>query len=181
MFGNQPQSYSSDNNSFVVGASHNLPMHGSASASYSHSYVNSNYLGYQFNGAIDTVNAAAGINPTQKLNFSASMGYTDNFAGSFYQSLLPPTGASSQGTSSLQPQTSGASGQAQQSGGVLQQTQQSSSAFYLSGYSAYAVAPNLQLNFVVQRRVQTYLGRIYGANTYGAGAVYNGQYWGWLL
>ena len=173
VFGNQAESFSSDNNSFVVGASHNLPMHGSASASYSRSYVNSDYLGYSFNGTIDSVNAAAGINPTQKLSFAFSMGYTDNFAGAFYQSLLPVSGASSQGSGVAQAQTSGSSEPAQQQTGLLQQSQESSSALYVSGYGAYAVAPNLQLNFVVQRRVQNYLGLSYGANTYGVGAVYS--------
>ncbi len=180
VFGNEAESYSSDNNSFLVGASHNLPMHGSASGSYTHSYVNSNYLGYSFNGTINAVNAAAGINPTQKLSFSASLGYTDNLAGSFYQSLLPPSGAASQAAATgAQPQSSGTSGQPQQTtGGVVQQSQESSSALYISGYSTYALAPNLQLNFDVQRRTQEYFGKSYGSNLYGAGAVYSRGLWG---
>ena len=61
-------------NSWFVSGSHILPMHGSASASFSHSYVDSDYLGYSFNGTIDTLNAFAGINPTQKLSLSVGSG-----------------------------------------------------------------------------------------------------------
>ncbi len=169
VIGNQTlQTIDSNNNSFQVGASHNLPMHGSASANYSHSYVDSNYLGYSFNGTIDQVNAAAGINPTQKLSFSASMGYTNNLTGSLYQSIIPGSGVSGQATGV---QTGTGVSQATVVG-PYQQTEASSNAFYIEGYGAYAVAPNLQLNFQVQRRQQTYLGATYGANTYGAGAVY---------
>ena len=49
----------SSTDSWFVGASHVLPVHGSASASYSHSYVDSDYLGYKFNGDIDYFNGFA--------------------------------------------------------------------------------------------------------------------------
>ncbi len=106
VFGNDTaQIVNSDNNSFVFGASHSLPMHGSASASYARSYVNSDYLGYSFNGTIDSINAAAGINPTQKLGLSMAMGYTDNLAGALYQSIIPTNGSASQATTGAQPQS----------------------------------------------------------------------------
>ena len=60
----------------------------------------------------------------------------------------------------------------QQSGGVFQQTEQTSNALYISGYGAYALARNLQLNFDAQRRQQTFLGKTYGADTFGGGATY---------
>src|ERR1019366_8586834 len=63
-------------------------------------------------------------------------------------------------------------GTRQSSGGVLPQTEQSSNALSISAYGAYAVAPNLQVNFQAERRQQSYLGNSYGANTYGAGAIY---------
>ena len=171
VFGNDTiESVHSDNNSWFVSGSHMLPMHGSASVSFARSYVNSDYLGYSFNGTIDTLNAAAGIQPTQKLSLSVTMGYTDNLAGSLYQSIIPASNAASQGTTGAQAQASGTT--PQQTGGVFQQTEQSSNALYISGYGAYALAPNLQLNFQAQRREQTFLGKTYGANTYGAGAVY---------
>ncbi len=166
------ESVQSNNNSWFVSASHMLPMHGSSSVSFSRSYIDSNYLGYSFNGTIDTLNAAAGIQPTQKLSLSVSMGYTDNLAGSLYQSIIPGSSSASQGSPAAQAQASGTAGQQQQTGGVFQQSEQSSNALYFSGFGAYALAPNLQLNFQVQRREQTFLGTTYGANTYGAGVVY---------
>ena len=165
------ESVTSDTNSWFVGASHALPMHGSASASFSRNYLDSNYLGYSFNGTIDTLNAFAGITPTQKLGLSVAMGYTDNLAGAFYQTIIPGSGSLSQITNQAQAQASGTAG-AQPTGSLLQQTEQSSNAFYISAFGAYALARNLQLNFEAQRREQTYLGKSYGANTYGAGAVY---------
>jgi hypothetical protein len=140
-------------------------MHGSASASFSRSYIDSNYLGYGFNGTIDTLNAAAGITPTQKLSLTVAMGYSDNLAGSLYQSIIPGSSSGAQ-TQTTTP------GVQQQTGGVFQQTEQSSNALYFSGYGAYALASNLQVNFQAQRRQQTFLGNSYGSNSYGAGLVY---------
>ncbi len=165
------ESVSSNNNSWFVGASHQLPMHGSASASFARSYIDSDYLGYSFNGTIDTLNAFAGVTPTQKLSLSVALGYTDNLAGSLYQSILPANGSVSQSSTITQAQGTTTAAQ-QTTGGIVEQTEQSSNAFYLSGFGAYALAPNLQLNFQGQRREQTFLGKSYGANTYGAGVVY---------
>ena len=168
VFGNDTiESINSNNDSWFVSGSHMLPMHGSASASFSRSYINSDYLGYSFNGTIDTLNAAAGIQPTQKLSLSLTMGYTDNLAGSLYQSIIPGSNSASQGTTGAQAQSSGAT--QPQTGGVFQQTEQSSNALYISGYGAYALAPNLQLNFQAQRREQTFLGNTYGANIVRSG------------
>ncbi len=171
VFGNDTiESVHSNSNSWFVTGSHMLPMHGSSSVSFSRSYINSDYLGYSFNGTIDTLNAFAGIQPTQKLSLSVDMGYSDNLAGSLYQSIIPTSGSTSQATPGAQAQSSGIT--AQQTGGVFQQTEQSSNALYISGYGAYALAPNLQLNFQAQRREQTFLGTTYAANSYGAGLVY---------
>ncbi|MGB8888427.1 MAG: hypothetical protein WCC87_16990 [Candidatus Korobacteraceae bacterium] len=174
------ESVTSDTNSWFVAASHQLPMHGSASASFSRSYVNSDYLGYSFNGTIDNLNAYAGITPTQKLSLSVTMGYTDNLAGSFYESILPANGAASQAAAGSQAQTSSAGAQ-QQSGGILSQTEETSNALYISGYGGYALAPNLLLNAQAERREQTFLGKSYGANTYGAGLVYSRGVLGGLM
>jgi hypothetical protein len=172
IFGNDTiETVNSSNDSWFVGASHRLPMQGSASVSFSRNYLNSDYLGYSFNGTIDTLNAFAGITPTQKLSLSVAMGYSDNLAGSLYQSIIPGSGSASQ-SATAQAQSSGTTGQAPQSGGLFQQSEQSSNALYISAYGAYALAPNLQLNFQAQRREQTFLGNTYGTNTYGAGAVY---------
>ena len=179
--GNQTlETVNSDNNSFLFAVSHNLPMHGTASASYARSNIDSNYLGYTFNGTVDTVSAGAGITPTQKLNLSATMGYTDNLAGSLYQSIIPGSSSASQATSGTQQQNQ-TTGTQQQSGGVFQQSQESSNAFYISGFGSYTVTQNLQLQADAQRREQSYLGKSYGSNTYGVGAVYTRNFLGGFL
>ena len=146
----------SDNDSFTFSASHKLPMQGSFGTSFSRSNINADYLGSSYNGTVDTLNANAGMNPTQKLNVSVGMGYTDSLTGSLFQSLLPGTGGS-------QPLT----------GGLFQQSQLSSSAFYVSGVASYALAPGLQTQVDVQRREQNYLGHSYIADTYGGDLIYS--------
>jgi hypothetical protein len=157
VFGTQTvEQVHSDNNSFTFSASHRLPMHGSFGSSFSRSNINADYLGSSFNGTVDTWNANAGINPTQKLNFSVGMGYTDSLTGSLFQSLLPGNGG----------------GQPPTGGGLFQQSQMSSNAFYLSGVANYVFARGLQMEVDAQRRQQTYLGNSFGANTYGGSLIY---------
>ncbi|HEX9112510.1 MAG TPA: hypothetical protein VF845_13605, partial [Terriglobales bacterium] len=146
----------SDNNSFTFSASHLLPMHGSFGSSFSRSSINADYLGSGYHGTVDVLNANAGVNPTQKLNFSVGMGYTDSLTGSLFQSLLPGNGGG-------QPAT----------GGLFQQSQMSSSAFSLTGAANYAFARGLQMQVDAQRRQQTYLGNSYGANTFGGSLTYS--------
>ena len=68
----------SDNDSFTFSASHRLPMHGTFGSSFTRSNINADYLGSSYNGTVDTLNANAGVNPTQKLNLSVGMNYTDS-------------------------------------------------------------------------------------------------------
>jgi len=146
----------SDNNSFTFSASHLLPMHGSFGSSFSRSYIDSNYLGSGYHGTVNTLNANAGVNPTQKLNFSAGMSYTDSLTGSLYQSLLP-----------------GASGSAVSPVNGVYQSNMSSNALSISGITNYVVGHGVQVEADAQRRQQTYLGTSYGANTFGGGLTYS--------
>ena len=59
--------------------------------------MNSDYLGYTFNGDIDLVNTNISMHPTPKLTFSLSGDYTDNLSGSLYQALVPGTSSSALG------------------------------------------------------------------------------------
>jgi hypothetical protein len=146
----------SDNSAFGFSASHRLPLQGSFSAAFNRSHLNSDYLGNRYNGTVDTLNASAGFNPTQKLNVSASTGYNDNLTGTLFQTI-----------------TSGQLAQAgAQSGGLFQNSEQSSHAFYMAGYVSYRVTRELQLEAEAQRRQQSYLGSSYAANMYGGGLNY---------
>jgi hypothetical protein len=153
VFGSQTeQKVSSDNDSFTFSASHMLPMHGSFGSSFSRSNINADYLGSQYNGTVDTVNANAGVSPTPKLNFSVGMGYTDSLTGSLFQNLVSGSGQAATGAS-------------------IFQSQMSSNALYLTGVANYVVG-RLQLQGNVQRRQQTYLGSSFSANTYGGNVAY---------
>jgi hypothetical protein len=155
VFGSQTeQKVHSDNDSFTFSASHRLPMHGSFGSSFSRSHINTDYLGFSYNGTVDTVNANAGLNPSQKLNLSVGMGYTDSLTGSLFQNLL--TGGAQAGTS-----------------GGLYQSEFSSNALFLNGAATYVFGHGLQVQGDVQRRQQTYLGSSFSANTYGGNVSYS--------
>jgi len=166
VFGDQTlQQVHSNNHSFMFSASHLLPMHGSFGTSFSRSYINTDYLGSGYHGTVDTLNANAGVNPTQKLNFSVGMSYSDSLTGSLFQALLPVNG----------------SGPAPVATGLYQQSQLSSNAFSVNGIANYTLGHGFQVEGDAQRRQQSYLGASYGANTFGGGVLYTRQAFGGFL
>ena len=100
------QKVTSDNNTFLFTASHQLPMHGSFSSSFTRSDINADYFGSSYHGIVDTVNASAGVNPKPRWNASLSMGYTDSLTGSLFQNLLPGGGQTGAGGCIFQSQQS---------------------------------------------------------------------------
>ena len=166
----QPESSTSESKGYYFTAAHPLPLHGSASATFNQTDLNSNYLGYTFNGTIDTVSAFAGINPTQKWSISTSANYTDNLNGVLYQSIIP-TGAST----TANPQISGSTTAVTTTTPVqttdLAQSM-SSHAWDFSVGSGYAIAPNLQIRGQYEWREQLYNGINYTANGVTVGAIY---------
>lgn len=163
------QSSTSDSKGYYFNVGHPLPLHGSTSVSFNQTDLNSDYLGYTFNGTIDTVNAFAGINPTQKWSVSASANYTNNLNGLLYQNIIP-VGASTGGASSL---ASGSTAPAATTTQVPLFTQsQSSHAWDFTVGSSYAIAPNLQIRGQYEWRQQLYNGINYSANGITVGAIY---------
>jgi hypothetical protein len=135
----------------VYGAnlSHQIPLHGSASASVNRSNWNSEFLGYTSTGTIDTLNAVAGVHPTNRLSFSVSTNYSDNLTGQLEQSVIS-------------------------AGGVLPglDTSQTSSSFDLTAVGTYTAMVNLQTAAFVERRTQSFFGETYGVTSYGGDATY---------
>ncbi len=167
----------SDNKTFNFSAGHRLPWNGNFSSSFNRTDLNSDYLGYSFNGDIDRVSASAGINPTQKLSFSLSGDYTDNLSGSLYQALFPTAA----GQSSSAPAAE-ATAQAGGTGAATTTTTQQGTELNVSSHAwnillngTYAFAPNLQANGQVERRMQTYAGANYSDTLYGGGVSYTRQ------
>jgi hypothetical protein len=145
----QPLTVNSNSDGYGFSASHNLPLHGGISATFSRTNFGTQDQGFNFNGTVDLVSATAGIQPTQKLHFSVSSNYSDNLAGSIYQSLT--------------------------SSGILappiSQSQTSNSLDTLA-VATYAIMPNLQAQGDVERRDQHFLGESFGETSYGGGLTY---------
>lgn len=135
----------------VYGANlaHQIPWHGSASASFNRSNWNSEFLGYRSTGSIDTLNSTAGVHPTNRVSLSVSANYSDNLAGQLEQSVIS-------------------------AGGVLPglNTSQSSDSFDLMAVGTFTPMVNLQTAAFMERRTQSFLGENYGVTSYGGDAVY---------
>jgi hypothetical protein len=132
---------------FAVG--HQLPLHGGFSANINRSNVDSDFLGYSYNGTIDTYTGTASFQPTQKFHFSASTNYSDNLSGSLYQAITGAGGL-------ITPPAQG----------------QSSNSFDAQGNASYSVMTNMQALGSVDHREQYFLGKNYSANSYGGGITY---------
>lgn len=160
-------SSNSDSTSYNFAVSHQLPWAGTTSLTLNRNDLNSDYLGYKFNGNIDTINFNAGVSPTNKLHMSVSAGYNDNLSGSIYQALFPTSGS---GTSTST--TSGSGNLA--TGGVLDATEstESSHAWQMLFVTNYAFAPNFQVQGQMERREQLFNGQNYGDTQYGGGVFY---------
>jgi hypothetical protein len=168
--GGQDATSNSDSTSYTFSASHRLPWDGSFSSSFNRTNLNSDYLGYSFNGNIDRVAVSAGVHPTPKLSFSLGADYTDNLSGSLYQAIVP--GAS---TSTLAPTTSGTTSGSLASGSDTAQStalELASHAWNFLFNTSYSVATDLQLQGTYERREQTYLGQNFGSNQFDAGLFY---------
>lgn len=145
----QPLTVNSNSDGYGFSASHNLPLHGGISATFSRTSFGTEDQGYNYSGTVDLVSATAGIQPTQRLHFSVSSNYSDNLAGSIYQALT--------------------------SSGIIappvSQNQTSNSLDTLAA-ATYAILPNLQAQGDVERRDQHFLGESFGETSYGGGVSY---------
>lgn len=147
--GEQVTETHSDNSAYGFNVGHALPLHGSASAGINRSSYNSDYLGTSIRGTIDTVNAAAMAQPTNKLHFSVSANYSDNLSGQLVQSVVAAGGVVPGANSS-----------------------EGSHAWDFLGTVSYALARNLQTSAFGERRTQSFLGQTYGTNSLGGSATY---------
>ena len=157
--GEQTGTITTDNSGFGFNVSHKLPMNGTFSTSFYRSDINTDYLGYTYQGNFDTEVASASMQPTNKLRVSATASYTDNLAGVLFGSLLTSgsSSSSSSSSSSILPASN---------------SLDSSHAWDLNGAASYSLAPNLALQGQVDRRDQAYLGEDFGATSYSAGVTY---------
>jgi hypothetical protein len=169
------QTSTSDSKGYYFTVGHPLPWHGSASLNFNQTDLNSDYLGYSFNGTIDTISAFAGINPTQKWSISTDVNYTNNLNGVLYQTIIPTAGSTT-GNSLAAGNTSLATATTQEAPALSQS--QSSHGWDASVGTGYAVLPNLQIRAQYEWREQLYNGINYTANGVTVGAIYGRPLWG---
>ncbi len=143
----------SDNTAYGYNVSHLLPLRGSFSGGINRSTWNTNYLGATSTGAIDTVNAIAGVHPTNKLSITATANYSDNLTGQIIQSVIA-------------------------AGGVVPglNSDQSSNSLDLMTVATYTPLSNLQTSAFFERRTQTFLGENYGVKSYGGSATFTHRF-----
>lgn len=139
----------SDNTDYGFNVGHVLPLRGSFSAGINRADIGSDYLGYNYNATIDTINALAAIQPTDKLHVSFSANYSDNLEGQLFQSVA--------GAGAIIP--------------GINNNQASHSMDYI-GTVSYSFLPNLQTSAFAERRTQYFLGQDYAGNSYGGSANY---------
>jgi hypothetical protein len=139
----------SDNTAYGYNLSHLLPMRGSFAAGINRSTWNTNYQGTSSNGAIDTVNASAGVHPINRLSVTATANYSDNLTGQIIQSVIA-------------------------AGGVIPglNSNESSNSLDLMTVATYTPVSNLQTSGFFERRMQTFMGQNYGVSSYGGSAAF---------
>jgi len=149
-----PQTGESTNNSFNFGVQHFLPLHGSFTATYSHSSFNSDFDNTTYSGKIDTVSTGITIHPLYKLDMGISANYTDNLLGSLYQNVIS-------------------------AGGIVQQVVPgtSSSAYDVNTYGSYKINDHMFTVGDIEYREQGYLGESFSAMV-ETGSL---TYWRYLL
>ena len=146
--GLQTAQINSGNSAYGANLTHLLPLRGSFSAGINRSEFDSSYLGFSSRGAIDTINSAAAIHPTNKLSVTASANYSDNLSGQLYQSVIA-------------------------AGGVIPgaNSNEASNSLDLMGVASYTFMPSLQGSGFAERRTQYFLGDSYGVNSVGGSVI----------
>jgi len=143
----------SSSHTYGFTVSHALPFHGGFAASATSSDFNSDFLGNNNHGNVDTYTAAGVFQPTQKFNFSVSTNYSTNLSGTLYEAIA--------GTGGVAPPLN------------LGETSHS---LDLSASAGYAVMDHMQAQAFADHREQTFLGESFGANSFGGGVIY-GRPW----
>ena len=87
-----PEKSDSSGDSFSLGVGHRLFWNGGLSAGASRSDTNAEFVGGNYNGTIDTLNAGLAFSPFSKFSFGSNAQYNDNLAGTLMNSLVTTGG-----------------------------------------------------------------------------------------
>ncbi len=150
----QLENLDNDGSSYSLGASRNLPLHGSFSVNFNRSDFTSDFSDGRYNGTVDTVSSSVNFHPQAEWTVGANFNYTDNLLGTLYQNIIS-------------------------AGGILQQSTpgQSSNSWDASGLASYTLTKHWIFYGTFEHRDQSYLGSAFGSNSL-TGSV---NYSNWLL
>jgi hypothetical protein len=148
--GQQGTETHSNSDGYGFNVAHQLPWHGSISTNFNRSDWDSEFLSSNSSGSIDLINILASVHPTSELTLSGSANYSDNLTGELIESVIA-------------------------AGGVVQglNSNESSSSLDLMGIANYTPAANLQTSAYFERRTQSFVGEVYGVNSFGGSATYS--------
>lgn len=146
-------------NSYYFGIAHNLPWHGSVSASAARYDISTQLGGSsspdKYDTSIDTLTAGLSVAPLSHLTLGETTYYTDNLAGTLYNTLLT--------AGVIVPQN---------------EAQPSSHDLSVTGYANYDIpAENLHFSAFTEHQQQTFLGLTFADDSYNGTAAYTK----WLL
>jgi hypothetical protein len=146
-------------NAFFFGVAHNLPWNGSISASATRVDISTGFGAAtstdKYDTAADSISGGLSFGPLPHLNIGANTYYTDNLAGTLYNTLL----------------TSGVTE-------PLNEGQPPSHDLTLTGYGNYEIpVQHLNLNAFVDHQQQTFMGASFADDSYNGTASYSN----WLL
>lgn len=150
--GNSNSLSNSSSNSYGVMASHSLPLSGYFTAAWTRTgYSNEGDSGSN-SGHTSTTSATATVTPTDKLNLSGDIRYTDNLAGALEQRLINGSGGT---------------------GPIILLGGGKSHSFGTSAYANYALGKGFMLHGRITHQSQYFAGQSHDLTTYGGTISYN--------
>lgn len=144
LFGNLPLSSDSTNDSYSVGVSHSLPLHGTAQAHFNSTWYDFTSQASNNSGSIDSLDSSLSLSPTSKLSLDGNLLYTDNLVGTLFQSVLGVGGIV-----------------------VTSIPGHSSDSLGVSGDAIYSLTREMRIIGRVEHRQQTFAGNIYDSDSMG--------------
>lgn len=144
----------SSGNSYSLGASHDLPWHGSTSTNYSHSNFDSEFAQTSYRGSVNTVGSNVTLHPKEALALGANITYSDNLVGTLVQNIETAGEVTRQKTPG-----------------------QHSNSLDMSALATYNLTTHFLLSGTVERRQQAYFGKTFGSN----GMTGSVSYWNHVL
>ncbi len=143
-------------NSYFLGVGHNLPGHGSFTASAARYDISTAFgvdtsFSDKYDTKIDTLNAGASFAPVRHLTLGTNTYYTDNLEGTLYNTLLT--------AGVIAPQLA---------------APESSHSLSITGFANYEMPEqHLQFNAFIERQQQTFLGISFADESYNGTADYS--------